>query len=134
MDRNSPEYLANLPKSLDTVKEHIRQILIHVPSARSNDKILIIEYLKSYSPAFAYDPSTKLINFRNPAGITYEQFLKLQNFESISRLRRFLQAEAKERITAGTATEEDAELLPSDKVAEQRRLREEESRLYYVRN
>ena len=57
-----------LPAKLTTMKARIREILIAVPSSRSNDKVLIIEYLKQYGP-FCYDEASKKLQFKDKDGI-----------------------------------------------------------------
>lgn len=126
----------DLPKQLSTITSRVKQILLAVPSTRSSDQVLFIEYMKSYcGHILTYSPESQRLRFRNPEGVTYQEFLtQIPSFESIGRLRRFIQAHAKENIEAGIGDEEDAALLPSSKVGEQRAVLAEINSHYYLRN
>jgi len=122
-----------LPGKLNTMTGRIREILLNRPQSRSSDKSLIIDYLRTYGP-FCYDDATKKLTFREKDGITWEQWMMMPSTESICRLKRQIQLEAKDRIKAGMGTREDAELLPSEKVAYQREVLEAVNKHYYYRD
>lgn len=121
-----------LPAKLDSMTDKIRAILLDTPSARSSDKILLITYMRRHG-LFCYDEATKLIQFKNKDGASYDEWMRMPSTESICRIKRQIQLEAKERIKAGIGTPEDAELLPSERVAEQRVILEGVNRHYYYR-
>ena len=121
-----------LPARLTTMKARIREILLRVPQARSSDKVLLIAYLRQYGP-FCYDEATKKLQFREKDGITYEGFMQMPSTESICRIKRDIQLRAKLKLRAGLGNREDAEMLPSEKVAYQREVLQEVNRHYYFR-
>jgi hypothetical protein len=119
-------------KSLDKITSQVRYLLLKFPAARSNDRILILKYLQYFSKQLVYNAETKKIELREP--MTYEQFMRLPSFESITRLRRMLQAKAKEAIEHGHGTQEDAEMLASSKVARQRAILDDTFTRYFLRD
>lgn len=121
-----------LPHRLTTMKGRIRDILLSVPQARSSDKVLLITYLRSYGP-FCYDEATKLLTFKAKEGVSYEDWMRMPSTESICRIKRDIQLRAKLKLKAGLGSKEDAELLPSEKVAYQREVLEEVNRHYFYR-
>ena len=121
-----------LPAKLTTMKARIREILIAVPSSRSNDKMLIIEYLTQYGP-FCYDEASKKLQFKDKEGITYEDWMCMPSTESICRIKRDIQLEARERMLHGKASADDANVLPSERVAEQRAILEGINKQYFYR-
>ena len=123
---------SNLPSRLNTMKGRIVEILKAVPSSRSNDKVLIIEYLKQYGP-FCYDEATKKLQFKDKDGIDYTVWITMPSTESICRLKRFIQLEARERMAHGKATADDADMLPSEKVQIQRTILEGINKIYFYR-
>ena len=121
-----------LTSKLDTMRARISKILLDTPSSRSSDKILLITYLKRHGP-FCYDEATKRLQFRDKDGCSYEDWLTMPSTESICRIKRFIQRDAKLRLLAGMGTREDAEVLPSSRVAEQRAVLEGINRQYFYR-
>ena len=121
-----------LEGKLNTMTARVKAILLDTPSARSSDKILIITYWRRYGP-LVYDEQSKKLTFREADGVTYENFLKIPSTESICRIRRDVQHQAKLAIKQGYGTEQDAMLLPSQRVAEQRAILEEIQSTYYMR-
>jgi len=83
-------------ESYRTTKSQVKFLLEKYPETRSDDKLLILKHLQCFQKALAYDPETKLIDFRNRDGITYEMFRHLVSFETITRCRRKLQEQFKE--------------------------------------
>ena len=122
----------SLPAKLDTMRGRIREILLDTPSSRSSDKILLITYLKRHGP-FCYDEATKRLQFRDKDGCSHEDWLTMPSTESICRIKRDLQLEARRRIEANMGTEADANLLPSSRVASQRAVLEGINRQYFYR-
>jgi hypothetical protein len=121
-----------LPTKLNTMKGRIAEILKAVPQSRSSDKILLIEYMKAYGP-FCYDEASKKLQFKAKDGVTYEEWLCMPSTESICRLKRFIQLEARERMAHGKATADDADMLPSEKVQIQRTILEGINKIYFYR-
>jgi hypothetical protein len=123
---------SNLPRSLNTMKARIREILLAIPSSRSSDKILLIEYMKAYGP-FCYNEASKKLQFKDKEGITYEDWMCMPSTESICRIKRDIQLEARERMLHGKASADDANVLPSERVAEQRAILEGINKQYFWR-
>ena len=129
------EVEANTAPTLNRITARVHELLILKPSTRSSDAILQLEYLRRYSGVFVYNASTKLIEFRNRKGLSYEEYeLAFMVFEIIRRCRQKLQENAFERIFKdemnGThlATQEDHLICPSDRVAARRVIREKKVR------
>ena len=122
-------------KSLEHMKDQIRLLLIKIPSTRSNDKILYQALLRYFYPHFmVYDPEDQLL--KPPygrIGWKFQEWMSFPSYESCRRLRQYWQSKAKANIKAGIGTRADAELLASDKVEEQRRLKEEAYKEYFIK-
>ena len=116
--------------SIRTVKGRVLAILLTNPSSRSDDTILILEYLKRHSNILVYNPESKLIEPVNKIGFSYQEWINsMRVFESIRRVREKLQSDAYARIEASHralkhADPNDELIQPSVEISERRRQRQ----------
>lgn len=123
------ETLARLGK----ISRQVKWLLIKFPECRSNDKVLYLKVLQYFSPNLIYDSTDQKIKPRNNDGWSYEEWMRFPSYETCRRTRQKLQEEAGEHIKAGYGTEEDKNLLPSDKVATQRGLLDDIYTRYFAK-
>ncbi|MCW1309812.1 MAG: hypothetical protein QXP04_03895 [Candidatus Nanoarchaeia archaeon] len=71
------------------VKDRVEWLLINKPQTRGDDRILYLEYFKTFQPVFVYNPFQKTITFSHP--LTYEEWRSMTSFETIRRARQKLQ-------------------------------------------
>ena len=75
-------------KSLEKTKDRVEFLLRKIPATRNSDWLLYLYLLRFWGQALVYDTSTKLIQFKNPKGITYEEFVRLPSWETCRRSRQ----------------------------------------------
>lgn len=78
------ETIGKLRKTMARVK----WLLESYPSTRGDDRILILMYLRLFEKHLVYNDATKLIEFRNRQGVSYEDWRNISSFETITRCRR----------------------------------------------
>ena len=122
-------------KSLERIKDKVKYLLIKFPQARSSDKILYEKLLQYwYSHLVVYNADTKRIQPRDKDGWSFEQWLLFPSYETMRRSRQHLQEKARKSIRAGLSTKQDYDMLPSEKVAEQRAIKESVYKNYFIRD
>lgn len=77
--------------SLRSVKQQVHWLLINKPECKGSDTLLILEHLKYFQDFLIYTPESQRISFKDPRGVTYEQFLYMQSWETVRRCRQKLQ-------------------------------------------
>lgn|GEM_PF-3159750 len=106
-------------QSLEKVKDRVHFLLKKIPNTRNSDMLLYLYYLRYWGQYLVYNQNTKLIQFRNPEGISINEFIHLPAFETISRARRSIVAKHKE-------------LEPTDKIVAIRRAKEKAYHDYFA--
>lgn len=121
-------------KSLEKIKDQVHFILLKIPGARSNDKILYESVIRYFYPNFmVYDPEDQLL--KPPygrKGWTFKEWMTMPSYETCRRSRQHLQEKAKKNIKAGSSAMDDLLMLPSEKVEVQRELKELAYRRYFA--
>jgi hypothetical protein len=80
---------------LRTVKQQVHWLYINKPATKGDDNMLILEYLKYFQDMLIYIPESQRIAFKNPNGITYEQFIYMITPETLTRCGRLIRADDK---------------------------------------
>ena len=120
-------------RSLEKLKDQVKFILLKFPEARSNDKILYLKVMQYFSHNVIYDSNDKLIKpASGKPGFSYLEWIFMPSYETCRRSRQYWQEKARSNIKAGLGTREDNELLPSEKVAVQREIKEQAFRQYFI--
>lgn len=120
-------------KSLEKMRDQVRFLLIKIPASRSSDKILYESLLRYFYPDFMYyDPNDKRLK-PTRGGWTFEEYIRMPSYETARRGRQIVQEKALKNIRAGIGTELDKLVLPSDRVAFQREIKEKAYRYYLAR-
>jgi len=79
-------------KSLEICKDRIHYLLKKIPATRSSDQLLYLNYIRVWGGALVYNADTKLVEFRNKAGLTIDEYIHQPNYETCRRSRQALQA------------------------------------------
>jgi hypothetical protein len=113
-------------ESLRNTKERVYFLYINKPSTKGNDRLLVLEYIKYFEHVLTYIPESQRIVFKDPNGITYDQFMFMTSFETITRCGRKLRQfdEDNYHDENGNIKEEHVCVLASDKVELMRERRE----------
>ena len=120
---------AKTHKSLDTKKEQIKGIMLEHAETKSSNGAMWLRWLIKVG-LFTYDSKEGTVNMKAKWNHVIKE---LDSIETCRRVRQLLQAEAETNIKAGIATKIDYDLLPSNRIAEQRRIQEASYKLYFVR-
>jgi hypothetical protein len=105
--------------SLIKTKDKVEFLLRKIPNTRNSDMLLYLYVLRYWGQHLVYNDSNKLIQFKNPEGITFQEWIHLPSFETISRARR-------------SVVRHYPELKPTDKIVAYRRAKEKGYKDYFI--
>ena len=106
---------------LENTKLKVEWLLKRFPECRSSDKMLYEKLLQYFGQHIVYNSITQRIQFKNPEGATFKEWLMLPNYETMRRARQYLQ-------------EKNEDLRASEKIQYVRDIKEQAYHKYFTDN